>query len=74
VGDRYSAGRRVGNRIAHVDRSKYHVERDSLNGETCFVVVSPLGDRLYSFSDLLDARAEAEALSMERGSSAPRAA
>jgi hypothetical protein len=57
-----------------VDRSKYRVERDLLNGETRFVVVSPMGDRLYSFGDLLEARAEADALSLELGSSAPRAA
>jgi hypothetical protein len=50
------------------------VERDLLNGETCFVVVSPLGDRLYSFSDPFEARAEAEELSMQLGSPGTAAA
>jgi hypothetical protein len=43
-------------------------------GETRFVVVSPMGDRLYSFSDLLEANAEADELSRHLRSSRSAAA
>jgi hypothetical protein len=60
--------------MTRADRSRYQVQRDLRNGETTYVVVSPMGDRLYWFSDLLDARAEAEELSKQGSSSVSAAA
>jgi len=46
-------------------RSEYKVEREGVAGVPRFVVVSPAGNRLYWFSDLPSAEAEAEELSRD---------
>jgi hypothetical protein len=73
VGVGQIASRRVGH-MARVDRSRYQVKRDLLEGETAYVVITPTGDPLYWFSDPRDARAEAEELSKHSGSSVSAAA